>query len=244
MTPRSLWLTFAPYVVVSIVHVVALFGQHPLAPPTKLLLMPLLAFGVLISLAQANREMSWHTTKKRVAWLTVATLIFGIFTSWLGDGSATFFPMFEDELPMMLLNFGLAHLAYMWIFWRSPAIRMRKRLPVWVFGYAVAYVVLMIMLVPHTGALTIPVMIYGLVLVGTAALSTLVSRVVAWGGFWFLVSDAILAFRIFTPEAMPQWTSGMVMLTYTLGQLLIASGVTWRVIATRRPAELAHEEVR
>ena len=242
MTPKSVWFAFAAYVVVSVVHVTALFMQHPLAPPTKLLLMPLLAFGVLISLAQANREMTWHTSKKRVAWLTVATLVFGIVMSWLGDGAATFFPMFDDELPMMLLCFGLAHLAYMWIFWRSPAIRTRKRLPIWVAAYAAVYVVLMVLLVPHTGQLTVPVLIYSLVLVGTATLATLVSPIVAWGGLWFLTSDAILAFRIFTPEAMPQWTSGMVMLTYTLGQLLIAYGVTKRLIETRRPVDAAHAE--
>lgn len=233
MTPRSLILAFVPYIVMSIVHVTARFAEHPLDAPTKLMLMPLLALAVIISLSSASRDTGWQTEKKRIAWLTSALLLFGIVTSWLGDGSATFFPMFDDELPMMLLNFGIAHLAYMWIFGRSPGIRTRKRLPKWTIGYGLAYIVLMIVLLPHTGALTVPVIFYGLVLAGTATLSSLVNRAVAWGGFWFLVSDAILAFRIFIPEAMPAWTSGMVMLTYTLGQLLIAYGVTRRIIATR-----------
>ena len=234
MTPKSLGFAFGPYMIMSIVHVIALFMQHSLAPPTKLLLIPLLAFGVIISLITAGRDTSWQTEKWRIAWLTAGLLVFGIFASWLGDGSATFFPMFDDELPMMLLCFGVAHLAYMWIFWKAPEMRTRDRLPKPVIGYGVLYLVLIAVLVPHTGVLTVPVIIYGLVLVGTAILSTLVSPVVAWGGFWFLMSDAILSLRIFIPDAMPQWTSGMVMATYTLGQLLIAVGVTRRIVATRR----------
>ena len=238
MTPKSLGFAFGPYVIVSVVHVIALFMHHELAPPTKLLLMPLLAFGAVISLVTAERDTSWHTAKRRVAVVTSAILLFGILTSWLGDGSATFFPMFDDELPMMLLCFGLAHLAYMWIFAMAPEIRTRNRLPKPVIGYGVLYVALIAVLLPHTGILAVPVIIYGLVLVGTAALSTLVSPVVAWGGFWFLMSDAILSLRIFVPEIMPQWTSGVVMLTYTLGQLLIAVGVTRRIVATRRSVDV------
>lgn len=233
MTLKSLWIAFLPYMVISVVHVVAMFAEHPLDAPTKLLLMPMLALAVLLALGRANRDTSWQVSKTRVAWPTVLILLFAIVTSWLGDGAGTFFPMFDDDLPMMLLNFGIAHLAYMWIFWRSPAIHTHKRLPKWVIIYAAAYVALMLTLIPHTGALTVPVMFYGLVLVGTATLSSLVSPIVAWGGFWFLVSDAILAFRIFVPSAMPDWTSGMVMLTYTLGQLLIVYGLTQRIIRTR-----------
>lgn len=233
MTMKRIWPAFVIYVLVSVVHVWALFVQHGIHAPTKLLLMPFLALAVLVTCSG----------QRGVAWKTALLLIAGILFSWLGDGAATFFPMFDDELPMMLANFGIAHLIYMWVFWRSPGVKSRTKLPLWSAVYAVAYLVLMVLLVPHTGVLTIPVMLYGLVLVGTATLASLVSKTVAWGGFWFLVSDAILAFRIFTPEVMPQWTSGAVMVTYTLGQLLIAYGVTWRIlrhaetrVVTRVPA--------
>jgi hypothetical protein len=46
-----------------------------------------------------------------------------------------------------------------------------------------------------------------------------------WGSVFFLASDSVLAFRLFMPEAMPDWTSPLVMLTYCLGQGLIAAGV-------------------
>jgi uncharacterized membrane protein YhhN len=93
------------------------------------------------------------------------------------------------------------------------------------------YAVLIVVLIPRTGALTVPVMGYGLLLAGTAAMASRCGAVIAWGGAWFLVSDAILSFRIFLPEVMPDWTSGAVMLTYTLGQGLLAFGI---VSALRR----------
>lgn len=45
-----------------------------------------------------------------------------------------------------------------------------------------------------------------------------------WGGLLFLASHTILVFRSFALELMPGWTSGVVMLTYTVGQGLMAAG--------------------
>ena len=66
---------------------------------------------------------------------------------------------------------------------------------------------------------------YGLVLGGTAVAASRCHPLVAAGGAFFLASDTILAFRLFMPDAMPDWTSPLVMLTYCLGQGLIAAGV-------------------
>lgn len=215
-----IWVAFLPYLLMCVVHVWGRFTFHPVNEPTKLALMPLLAFAVIIAMIGV----------KPVARGPIFLVLIAIFFSWLGDGAAVFFPMFDDELYMMLLCFGIAHLAYMWIFWRSPGVGFR-RVPWWALVYAPLYVVLMVVLVPHTGSLLIPVMLYGLVLVGTAVLATRGGAILAWGGFWFLVSDAILAFRIFMPETMPGWTSGAVMLTYTLGQGLIGYGLVRRLRA-------------
>ena len=129
----------------------------------------------------------------------------------------------------MLLFFGLAHLCYMWLFWkhlaRAPASRRGPLV------YAVWWVALLLVLWPSLGALSIAVAVYGLVLGGTAALATRCHPLVVWGGAFFLASDTILAFRIFVPEAMPPWTSPLVMLTYTLGQGLIAAGA---IVTLRR----------
>ncbi|MDY0910060.1 lysoplasmalogenase [Microbacterium sp. CFBP9034] len=213
--PR-LWIGFAPYIVVSAVHVVALAtGAEALASPTKLALMPLLALAVVWGV-RGSRWTGTHTL-----------LVAAIGLSWLGDGAGTFFP-WADTVPMMLLWFGLAHLCYIWLFWRTLAVR---RLPLWSAVYAVWWVVLLAVLWPNLGGLLVPVAIYGLVLGATAAGAARCHPVIAWGGVFFLASDTVLAFRLFVPDAMPDWTSPLVMLTYCLGQGLIAAGV---LVAERR----------
>lgn len=215
MKPRTrALLPFLPYIVVSIVHVAARFLEHPIDGPTKLLLMPALALAVIWSAASIR---PWPGG-------VVLLLVVSVLFSWLGDGAAVFFPMFDDELPMMLLCFGLAHVGYVLLMWRAKGVGVR-RIPAWALVYVIAYFALIVVLVPHTGSLTVSVMLYGLLLAGTAAMASRCGPVIAWGGAWFLVSDAILSFRIFMPEVMPGWTSGMVMLTYTLGQGLIAYGI-------------------
>lgn len=207
--PR-LWIAFVPYIAVSLVHVGALAADaEAVAGPTKLLLMPLLAVAVVWG-ARGSRWTRTHTL-----------LVAAIALSWLGDGAGAFFP-WAPTVPMMLLWFGLAHLCYIWLFWRVLAVR---RLPVWTAAYAVWWMALLAVLWTHLGSLLIPVALYGLVLGATAAGAARCHPVIAWGGVFFLASDTILAFRLFLPDAMPDWTSPLVMLTYCLGQGLIAAGV-------------------
>ncbi|GAA5209453.1 lysoplasmalogenase [Microbacterium kyungheense] len=218
---RRLWIAFAPFIVLSIVHVAALAAHaDALAAPTKLTLMPLLAFAVV----WGSRGTPWTTP------LTLLVVAIGL--SWLGDGAGTFFP-FAPELPMMLLFFGLAHLVYIWLFWRRLAVH---RVPPWAAVYAVWWVVLLAVLWPHLGNLSIAVAVYGLVLGGTAFAASRCHPLVAWGGVFFLTSDSVLAFRLFLPDAMPAWTSPLVMLTYCLGQGLIAAGVLVAIRARRTAA--------
>lgn len=204
LTP--LW-AFVPYMVLSIVHVIALAVQSEIAAPTKLWLMPLLAVPVALSLRLRPR-------------FAIVLLLVALFFSWLGDGAGAFFPA-GPELPLMLLFFGLAHIAYIVLFARTLRVR---RLPWWALIYAAWWVGMIVVLGPHTGPLLIAVGAYGLVLGGTAALATRCHPLVAWGGVFFLVSDTILAFRLFLPDALPAWSSPAVMLTYTLGQGLIIAG--------------------
>lgn len=204
---RLLAWAFLPFVAVSTVHVVALALQSDLSSPTKLWLMPLLAVPVLLSIRRLSATAS-------------ALLLAAITLSWLGDGAGAFFSD-GPEIPLMLLFFGLAHIAYIALFMRVIAVR---RMPWWALVYAAWWILMLAVLGPHTGALFFSVAAYGLVLGGTAAFSARCHPLVVAGGIFFLISDTVLAFRLFTPDAMPQWTSPLVMLTYTLGQGLIVAG--------------------
>ncbi|QMU98514.1 lysoplasmalogenase [Microbacterium esteraromaticum] len=206
---------WTPYVVLAIVHVSALAAQSSLAAPTKLTLMPLLALPVLAAAPRLRPR------------ITIALLLAALLFSWLGDGAGIFFPD-GPELPLMLLFFGIAHIAYIVVFLRFTRIR---RLPWWTLIYAAWWVGMLIVLGPHIGGLFFAVAAYGLVLAGTAATSARGNAIIATGGAFFLASDSILAFRLFLPDMMPGWTSPAVMLTYTLGQGLIIAGA---IVALRK----------
>lgn len=206
---------FLPFAAVSILHVVLLAVGSPLAGPTKLLLMPMLALPVVLS------------ARRLAPTSTLVLLLAAILFSWLGDGTGAFFPT-APELPLMLLFFGIAHVAYIILFARHLAV---LRMPWWALVYAAWWVGMIVFLGPYTGGLLIAVAVYGLVLGGTAAFSARCSPLVAVGGAFFLASDTILAFRLFLPDSLPAWSSPAVMLTYTIGQGLIVAGA---VLALRK----------
>lgn len=199
--------TFLPYIAMSAIHVILLAVQSPAAGPTKLLLMPLLALPVLLSARRLRPSIT-------------ALLLIAILFSWLGDGAGALFPA-APEVPLMLLFFGLAHVAYIVVFVRHLRAR---RMPWWALVYAAWWIAMIAIIGPHAGSLFIAVALYGLLLGTTAALSTRCGRIIAVGGAFFLASDSILAFRLFWPDPLPAWTSPAVMLTYTLGQGLIVAG--------------------
>lgn len=202
-----LW-AFIPYASVSAVHVVLLAIGSPLAGPTKLLLMPTLAIPVVVSFSQI--------VPRAAVILISAALVF----SWLGDSAGAFFPA-APEVPLMLLFFGIAHLAYIALFTRHLA---RRRMPWWAVAYAAWWVAMLVTLGPHTGGLLPAVAMYGLVLGTTAAFATRCHALVATGGVFFLTSDTLLALRLFLPDSLPPWSSPAIMLTYTIGQGLIIAG--------------------
>ncbi|MCR2792369.1 lysoplasmalogenase [Microbacterium sp. zg.Y625] len=214
---RTWWWGFAAYAVIALAHVILLAAGSPLTYPSKLALMPAL----ILAAAWALRGTRWGVPHA----LLVAALVF----SWFGDGAAFFFPFFDDELPMMLLSFGLAHACYIVLFWGHLAVR---RLPWWSAIYAVWWVVLIIVLWPLLGALAIGVAVYGLVLGGTAAAATRCNPAVIVGAVFFLASDTTLAFRLFVPGT-PDWAGVAVMVTYTIGQGLIALGVVQHLRGVR-----------
>ncbi|WP_447913100.1 lysoplasmalogenase family protein [Microbacterium phyllosphaerae] len=209
-----LWV-FIPYIAVSAIHVALLALGSPAAGPSKLLLMPLLALPVLVSM---------RAIRSRAA---LALLFAAIVFSWLGDSAGALFPD-APEVPLMLLFFGIAHLAYIALFIRHLRVR---RMPWWALVYAAWWVAMLAFLGPHTGALLIAVAVYGLVLGATAAFSTRCHPFVAVGGAFFLASDTLLALRLFLPDSLPSWSNPAIMATYTIGQGLIIAGA---LIALRK----------
>lgn len=215
---RTRWWGFALYALASAVHLVTLLiGPADLVYPTKLALMPALALAALWALRGGPRDMA----RTRTAIAAASVLLVAIAFSWLGDGAAFFFPFASDELPFMLLCFGLAHLAYIVLFLR---LLPRRPLAPWTLVYAVWWGVMLAVLWPHLGALTIAVALYGLILGGTAVAATRGSAITAVGGAFFLVSDTILALRLFFPGG-DALGDGWVMLAYTIGQGLLVYGV-------------------
>ncbi|KQQ64493.1 lysoplasmalogenase [Microbacterium sp. Leaf320] len=202
-----LW-AFVPYITVSAIHVVLLALGSPAAGPSKLLLMPLLAIPVLVSV---------RAIRSRAA---LALLFAAIVFSWLGDSVGALFPD-APEVPLMLLFFGIAHLAYIALFVRRVGVR---RMPWWALIYAAWWIAMLVFLGPQTGGLLIAVAVYGLVLGATAAFSTRCHPLVAVGGAFFLASDTLLALRLFLPDSLPAWSNPAIMATYTIGQGLIIAG--------------------
>lgn len=213
--PDPLLWAFLPYIAVSVTHVVLLSLESPAAGPTKLLLMPLLAVPVLVSL----RRIRERTAQA----LILAALAF----SWLGDSVGALFPG-APEVPLMLMFFGIAHLAYIALFIRHFA---QRRMPWWALVYAGWWVAMVAFVGPHTGGLLFAVAAYGLVLGATAAFSTRCPPLVTIGGAFFLASDTLLALRLFLPDSLPAWSSPAIMSTYTIGQGLIIAGA---LIALRK----------
>lgn len=207
-------IPFLPYIAISAVHCVLIIFQLPgRGFETKQLLMPALALAAVWAMWRV------HPWPRR----SMAMVLLALTASWIGDGAGLIFSTLPT-LPMMILFFAVAHLAYIVLFWRAPGIDVVRRVPRWALIYAGWWVATLALVGPHAGDLFVPLAIYGIVLGLTAALSPRLGRTVAWGGAFFLVSDTFIALKEFM--GLPQWVSDLVIMpTYTLGQGLIVFGV-------------------
>jgi uncharacterized membrane protein YhhN len=205
-------LPFLPYVVVGIVHLVAIaVGADGVVAATKPLLMPALLFALLLALPPAARRSG------TALWAGL-----GILSGWLGDVSLM------DAGIGFLIGLGfflLGHIAYIVLFVR----RMRARRPRWWSAvYAVWFVALLVVLAPHAGALLVPLAVYGLTLAVLGVAGSACSPWIAAGSACFVVSDSLLGLDRFLPGfSMPQ-VDLAIMVTYIAAQGLIAFGVVRR----------------
>jgi uncharacterized membrane protein YhhN len=154
-------------------------------------------------------------------------LVAGLVLAWLGD-LALMLPGDTAFLVGLLLFLGM-QICYLTGFVGLGAVaRLRARPWIPVVG-VVLWIGLNVVLGPSLGALRIPLLVYSAALATMAVLACGVSLRVGVGGVTFLVSDLLIgldAAGIAIPGHGP-----LVMATYAIGQLLIATG--WA--AARRP---------
>jgi uncharacterized membrane protein YhhN len=204
------WTLLAPYLVVTVLHLVAAgAGAHDLADGTQVLLMPALALFL---------TASTHTPA-RILTLTRWALVF----SWLGD---TLPRMLDGDgaFGAMLGSFLLAQVCYLRAFKPYAGHSLLHRRRHWLAPYATALLVLLALCVPAAGALAPAAVVYGLCLAGMAVLATGVNRLTWAGGAIFMASDSLIAldaFDVWTQPGHDVW----VMSTYCLAQLLLVLGV-------------------
>ena len=214
----------AVFVVLVLVHLAAQGADATtLADVTQWMLMPALA-AVVVSATRWPRG-------RVVTWTLVA-----LGFSWLGDLVPSL--VGEDAAFLVMVGFFLlAQVAYVVAF--APLVRRSvvHTRPVLLLPYAAVLVVLIALCAPGADALLVPVAVYGGVLVAMAVLATGLGRTAAVGGAVFLLSDSLIALEAFVPWWDLAGQGFWVMLTYTVGQGLLAAAVIGRTIAERRAPE-------
>ncbi|MCC2336382.1 lysoplasmalogenase [Cellulomonas wangsupingiae] len=210
--------------VLLLVHLTAeATGAQDLSTVSQWTLMPALAAVVFTATRRPRSRL--------VTWVLVA-----LGFSWLGDLVPS---LVDDDMSFLVMVgfFLLAQVAYVAAF--APFVRRsvvhRRRLLL--LPYAAALGTLVALCAPHAGSLLVPVCVYGAMLTAMAVLATGLGRVAALGGAIFLVSDALIALEAFVPSWDIAGQGFWVMLTYTVGQGLLAAAVLRRDAAERRAPE-------
>ncbi|WP_417485431.1 lysoplasmalogenase [Maricaulis salignorans] len=153
---------------------------------------------------------------------------------WLGlgllAGSAgdAFLALEPSQQAFGILAFGIGHIIYIGLFADALRRKGNRGLP----GYLATAVmivfgaVMLVALQPHFGDLRIAASIYnGIILVMVAlALIGRAPRLAVIGALLFLVSDAVLAWRMFA--GMLDWAGPVVWVCYFGGQACIALGLS------------------
>lgn len=205
--PWRAHLPWAPYLLVSAWH---LYGTLPgvtgVAGPTKGLLMPLLLVTLLQSVPHAANGLT----------LVAAA---AVVLSWLGDITIGTF-------LVGLSFFLLAQVIYTILF-----ARLKGRLRPWAWGVFAYCAVLSVWLVPHTGSMAVPVVLYAAAIASMAFFAAGVNIVTFVGAAFFVLSDSLLAVNRFVGTVDVPYSDFLVMATYLLGQGLIVLGVSRRLRA-------------
>lgn len=203
------------YLVFGIINIAGhILSNEDLLNYSKPLLMPLLLYYVYQS------QMNQVTSRTLLLW---AALLF----AWFGDLALM--------LPEQYFLFGVAfffatQICYIILFQRSTVDGITSKLRP-ILSYLVYAVFLFYVLLPHVGNLFFPVLIYGLSLIGMAAVARLRKGktpdqsyvLVTLGSGLFLISDSLLALNKFV--APLSYGATAIMTTYIAAQYLITEGI-------------------
>lgn len=206
---KSQKIALAVYGVAAGVGVIAgATGYSGTAHLTKPLLMALLAAVVWLC-----------DPRPRDRWIVIG----GLLLAMAGDialvsHSATAF------LIGIAFSFG-THVAYIAAFVRGGAVDGMRAMPVIPVAYALVLLLALTSLWNGLGGLRMAIAVYGLALATMAATAATFGGWIGFGGGLFLLSDMLIAIGIAYPHAVTG-ISAWVMLTYVIGQGLIATGWT------------------
>ena len=198
---------FVPYIVLCVVHFVAIAAhQDDVVAATKPLLMALLLVTFLVA-------------TPRLTMPTLVLMPLALAFSLAGDVSLQ--SPASIGFLIGLAFFFLAQISYITLFVKVGIGKLS-----WFTSlYAAWFVALIVILLPGLGRLTIPVMVYGLVLGSMATLATRVNSVTATGGALFLASDTLLALDRFAPNITMIFSDELIMGTYMVGEGLLVFGI-------------------
>jgi uncharacterized membrane protein YhhN len=211
-------LLLKSYIALSVIYLlIILLGHESIAWYIKPFLIPFLLLGVYFH--------SDFPSKKFL--LTALTF------SWFGDIILLFADRDEMYFIIGLIAFLLSHITYILLFNKQIKPKNTKNKAVFWMGVTaiIMYLIVMIaMLLPSLGDLTIPVFVYALVIStmllfafkGFLIWKTPANWYILTGAVIFVSSDSILAFnKFYKPLVL---SSFLIMLTYLVAQYLIVSG--------------------
>lgn len=202
----------------SIYLIILLLNLDEIAWFLKPVLIPFLILGVYFSGSFPTKKL----------------LLVALSFSWIGDIILLFAD--RDELFFIagLIAFLISHIVYILLFNKQLKYKNRKNKAVFWIGVTaiIMYLIIMVsILLPHLGDLTMPVFVYALVI--STMLLFAFKGFLTWEepGNWFVLigaiafvsSDSILAFnKFYAPIVM---SSFLIMVTYLLAQYLIVVGI-------------------
>jgi uncharacterized membrane protein YhhN len=211
-------LLLKSYIALSVIYLlIILLGHESIAWYIKPFLIPFLLLGVYFH--------SDFPSKKFL--LTALTF------SWFGDIILLFADRDEMYFIIGLIAFLLSHITYILLFNKQIKPKNTKNKAVFWMGVTaiIMYLIVMIaMLLPSLGDLTIPVFVYALVIStmllfafkGFLMWKSPANWYIVTGAVIFVSSDSILAFnKFYKPVVL---SSFLIMLTYLVAQYLIVSG--------------------